>query len=367
MKVTVITAIPSPYQVELFDTLQKRGQVDLTAVYVSAYGEGRQWALPDMKHQAHFIEDSLSKSAHAVRRADLAVFGNYVEPVVRKWMRKRAARKAPWVFWGERPGFKSSRLLGRWYRKVRLWPLYRSNVPIWGIGQWAVERYRYEFGDERPYANIPYYSNLERFRNASPQTLDGSTARRILYAGSLSKRKGVDLLARAFANLAEQHPELHLDIAGDGALRTEMEDTLAPVASQVTLHGFVAWDELPGLYAAADVLCVPSRYDGWALVVPEGLASGLPVIATDRMGAAIDLIKPSVNGWRVPAGNQSALYDALNDAATVEAKKLSTMGKQAQENIFSAHTLAHGANNVERAARKALTMFGYASSPRVPS
>ena len=357
MKVTVVTAIPSPYQVELFDTLEQRGQVDLTAVYVSSYGEGRQWALPDMTHQAHFMEDGLSQSAQAVRRADLSVFGNYVEPVVRKWMRERASQEKPWVFWGERPGFKSSGLLGRWYRKVRLWPLYRSNVPIWGIGQWAVERYRYEFGDDRSYVNIPYYSNLERFRTASLQASADTSTRRILYAGSLSKRKGVDLLANAFVNIAKQHRALHLDIAGDGALRAEMEETLSRVKSQVTFHGFVEWNQLPGLYAAADVLCVPSRYDGWALVVPEGLAAGLPVIATDRMGAAIDLIESSVNGWRIPADDQVALYDALNDAAEIEAEKLSLMGKQAQKRIFSTHTLVHGAEKIEQAAKEALSVF----------
>ena len=66
--------------------------------------------------------------------------------------------------------------------------------------------------------------------------------------------------------------------------------------------------------AKVAVLCVPSRYDGWGLVVPEGLASGLPTIATGRTGAALDLITTGANGWVVEA-NQ-ALAD---EPATINA------------------------------------------------
>ena len=82
---------------------------------------------------------------------------------------------------------------------------------------------------------------------------------------------------------------------------------LGPVSERVEFTGFKDWDELPELYASADVLCVPSRYDGWGLVVPEGLASGLPVIATDRMGAALEVYSNGVNGWLIPASDESAI------------------------------------------------------------
>ncbi len=72
------------------------------------------------------------------------------------------------------------------------------------------------------------------------------------------------------------------------------------MSERVEFAGFKDWNELPGEYASADVLCVPSRYDGWGLVVPEGLASGLPVIATDRMGAALEFVETGRNGWLIP-------------------------------------------------------------------
>jgi len=86
-------------------------------------------------------------------------------------------------------------------------------------------------------------------------------------------------------------------------------------------------------------LCVPSRYDGWGLVVPEGLASGLPVIASDRMGAALEFVESGRNGWLVRAGVGEALLAAMREAALMP---LGEMRRRARESV-SEHTLRNGA------------------------
>jgi glycosyltransferase involved in cell wall biosynthesis len=101
---------------------------------------------------------------------------------------------------------------------------------------------------------------------------------------------------------------------------------------------------LPGEYEAADVLCVPSRYDGWGLVVPEGLAAGLPVIATDRMGAALEFVRTGRNGWLIPAGDEEALLNAMREAAVGE------LPNGARESV-SEHTLENGAERFVRYAQ----------------
>jgi glycosyltransferase involved in cell wall biosynthesis len=104
---------------------------------------------------------------------------------------------------------------------------------------------------------------------------------------------------------------------------------------------------LPREYAAADVLCVPSRYDGWGLVVPEGLASGLPVIATDRMGAALEFVRTGTNGWLIPAGDEESLLGAMREAAVGE------LPKGARESVKE-HTLENGAATFVRYAQEAI-------------
>ena len=68
---------------------------------------------------------------------------------------------------------------------------------------------------------------------------------------------------------------------------------------------------MPQLYAMADVFVLPSGAEPWGLVVNEAMCFGLPVIASDRVGAAADLVKPGSNGFVYPAGDVPALAQLL--------------------------------------------------------
>ena len=222
-------------------------------------------------------------------------------------------------------------------RKWKLSKLHASPAPIWGIGKFAVDEYRKEFGSQRAYFNLPYFSDLQRFK--TPEREEKSE-RVFLFSGSLIARKGVDLLVAAFARLAREVPNVRLRIVGDGELQHSRSE-------RVDFVGFRDWQELPGEYAAADVLCVPSRYDGWGLVVPEGLASGLPVIATDRMGAALEFVETGRNGWLIQAGDEEALLGAMREAAVRPLRELSFYARES----VNTHTLENGATRFVQCAQ----------------
>jgi glycosyltransferase involved in cell wall biosynthesis len=240
-------------------------------------------------------------------------------------------------------------LLRRW----KLAKLHASTVPIWGIGQFAVDGYREEFGEERAYFNLPYFSDLERF---DVGLRDERSERTFLFSGSLIERKGVDLVAAAFVRLAREVPNVRLKILGQGELRESLGRTLGTVSERVEFVGFKDWKELPAEYAAADVLCVPSRYDGWGLVVPEGLASGLPVIGTDQMGAALEFVESEWNGWLINAGDEEALFAAMRDAALMSVAEIREMGSRARQGV-SAHTLRNGAARFVNYARQVVSQW----------
>jgi len=210
-----------------------------------------------------------------------------------------------------------------------------------------------EFGRQHPYHNIPYFSDLRRFSNQDERHVAAEDRRVFLYSGSLILRKGVDLLARAFLRLRKEGANCELHVLGEGPLRGDLVDRLAPLSESVCFWGFKDWRELPQLYARADVLCVPSRYDGWALVVPEGLAAGLPVISTDRTGAALDLVRPGINGWIVQAGSVHSLHAAMSEAATMTKSAFERMKKSARLTA-SEHSLEQGAKRFIEAARKSI-------------
>jgi glycosyltransferase involved in cell wall biosynthesis len=275
----------------------------------------------------------------------------YRHPAAKPLLRTRLKTGKPWCFWGERPGARFPGLFGKLYRMASLWPLLRSRASIWGIGNWAVDGWRRDFGDRRSYHNVPYFSDLRRFARANEGT--DAKSLRILFSGSLIERKGVDLLARAFVELAREHSHARLTFAGVGPLQSSLELTLAPCAGQVDFRGFVPWAELPAVYAEADVLCVPSRYDGWAMVVPEGLAAGLPVITTDHTGASHDLIRHGVNGWTVPANDGTALLNCLREAANLSPEQLAAMRAAAVASVAQ-HQLRDGVARFLQAAEASI-------------
>jgi glycosyltransferase involved in cell wall biosynthesis len=345
LKVFVLTDCPSPYQVELFNEIEARSECELEVAYLRQRDPNRQWRSPEIAHATI----GLDQAPDRVRDADLVVFNYYRHANAEQLIRERTAGGGPWCFWGERPGFHQPVWAGRLLRRWKLSPLHATATPIWGIGKFAIDGYRKEFGSQRAYFNLPYFSNLNRFGDVERKR--SGSDRVFLFSGSLIARKGVDLLARAFVRLASELSNVRLRIVGEGELRQCILQTLRGVSERVEFVGFKDWDELPGEYARADVLCVPSRYDGWGLVVPEGLASGLPVIATDRMGAALELLQTGRNGWLIGAGDEDAIFNAMRDAASLPLAQLS---KNARE-VLSAHSLQHGAARFANFAQKSLS------------
>ena len=353
MKVFVLTDSPSPYQVELFNEIETQGKCELKVGYLRRRDPHRQWTAREIRHEAIDLDsERMRRALQAAREADLVVFNYYFHSHATELIGERASRGGPWCFWGERPGFRQLEWAGRLFRRWKLARLHSSSVPIWGIGKFAVDEYRREFGPQRSYFNLPYFSDLERFEGARCAE---RSERVFLFCGSLIARKGVDLLARAFVQLASEVPNVRLKIAGEGELRSALTQMLRPVSDRVEFTGFRDWDELPELYTSADVLCVPSRYDGWGLVVPEGLASGLPTIATDRMGAALEFVRTGVNGWLIPAGDETAILEAMREAASLTETERAEHSRCARASVKE-HTLKHGAERFVQFARETLNV-----------
>jgi glycosyltransferase involved in cell wall biosynthesis len=353
-KTVVVTDFTSPYQIELFNAVEELAPGRLDVIYLHQHSRSREWSQGKTLHGAVMMEQdqgALFKARTLVDEAELAVFNFYDDNHALELIRRRDASGLPWCFWGERPGY-FHRLLGRLRRLWLLAPLHERRAAIWGIGTMAVDAYREEFGAFRDYVNLPYFSDLTRFQAIARQQGDRCDTFTFLYSGALIRRKGVDLVARAFVRLAAQHPQARLRIMGSGRLEQMLRNVLHPCAAQVEFTGFKDWAALPEEYAHADVLCVPSRYDGWGLVVPEGLASGLPVISTRQTGAAVDFLRPGTNGWLIAADDEEAIHRAMTEAISLGAARLVEMSAAARATVAE-HSLANGAGRFIRAAANA--------------
>ncbi len=106
---------------------------------------------------------------------------------------------------------------------------------------------------------------------------------KVLYAGRMTREKGVDLLAEAFLRARRSEPRLHLLLAGGGPEEGELRERLGEDA---TFLGWLEGEDLARAYASADMFLFCSRTDTYGQVVLEAGASGLPVIAVAEGGPA---------------------------------------------------------------------------------
>jgi glycosyltransferase involved in cell wall biosynthesis/predicted metal-dependent phosphoesterase TrpH len=150
--------------------------------------------------------------------------------------------------------------------------------------------------------------DIERFDPAlrRPDQFGPDGAVNVLYAGRLTKEKGVDLLADAFLAARWRDPRLHLLLAGGGPEEDGLRGRLGDAA---TFLGWLSGEQLARAYASADAFLFASRTDTFGQVILEAQASGLPVVAVDEGGPA-SLIAHGETGLLAPA-EPGALADAL--------------------------------------------------------
>ncbi len=123
----------------------------------------------------------------------------------------------------------------------------------------------------------------------------------VLYAGRLTREKGVDLLADAFLAARAEDPRLHLVLAGGGAEEPALRERLGEHA---TFLGWLGGDDLPRAYASADAFLFASVTDTFGQVILEAQASALPVVAVGQGGPA-SLITDGETGLLAPADAES--------------------------------------------------------------
>ncbi len=157
----------------------------------------------------------------------------------------------------------------------------------------------------------------------APQSVDGSfwsaPARpvrhapfQVLFAGRAAREKGLSVLLRAWTTSGLSAPSAALVLVGDGPIRARAAATGAAV-----LAGPAGPEELRNFYAGSDVVVMPSIptrdfLEPWGLVANEAMSQGVPVIASDAVGAAAGgLIEHERTGLVVPAGDAAALAAAL--------------------------------------------------------
>ena len=153
------------------------------------------------------------------------------------------------------------------------------------------------WADERFSPAVPSKHNVFEIPASSPV---------ILYAGRISKEKGVMELPGIFAKLRSSYPNMQMVIAGIGPDLDQLKKKMP----EALYLGWVETEKLPAVYSSADVLILPSRFDTFGCVVLEALSCGLPVLAYDTKGPR-DIIDHDECGFLARNKNEMVTYAEL--------------------------------------------------------
>ncbi|MBP3700809.1 MAG: glycosyltransferase family 4 protein, partial [Lachnospiraceae bacterium] len=160
--------------------------------------------------------------------------------------------------------------------------------------------------------------------------------------GQFIPRKGFDVLLNAWKDVPQP---AQLVLVGGGDLEEEYRRQIRDLnLENVHLVGFVGKETVFQYYHASDLFVLPTREDIWGLVINEAMASGLPVVGTDRCIAAVELIEDGQNGYVVPIEDASALSQSMNAilsdpelAARMRSQNLDKIRSFTLENIVENH------------------------------
>jgi len=165
----------------------------------------------------------------------------------------------------------------------------------------------------------------------------------IICVGRLEKVKGHKYLIEACAQLKNQNVDFRCYLVGDGELRSQIQRQInrLDLIHQVKIIGFQPHQQVVELLAQADILVQPSLSEGIPVAVMEGMATGIPVVATSVTGVP-ELVEDDTTGLLVPSQNSMALAEAiLKLYKSPELRK--QLGKSGRAKVIEEFNLQHSA------------------------
>ncbi|MFI7503459.1 glycosyltransferase [Streptomyces sp. NPDC049687] len=210
---------------------------------------------------------------------------------------------------------------------------------------------------------IPNGIDTERFRPAPADTARAAVlpdvdpaAPLVVCVGRLCRQKGQDVLLEAWADVLRDVPDARLVLVGDGP---EGERLRAGAPESVLFAGAV--DDTVPWYRAADLVVLPSRWEGMALAPLEALACGRPVVVTEVDGARESLPAALAAPCLVPADDPATLARAVTGLLP-DAPLRTSLGEQGRRYVLSTHDVRRTAAAVADVYRE---LLGQVPAPRV--
>ncbi len=347
-RVACIVTHPIQYQAPMFRYLAASSEIDLTVFFLSdlsireyrdrGFGVAVKWDVPLLEgYRSEFLpafgardtlsfwrpfSHSLSRRLAAGRFDALWVHGYAHQALIRAIGAARALGIKVLLRGESHLGSESARPLRHVLKRIMIPRLFGRIDGFLTIGQRNREYYRaYGVPEARLFA-MPYAVDNDFFRGRAAAARGTREELRaelglapgrpiVLFASKLQRRKRARDLLEAHAQIlagTADAPLPYLLIVGDGEERAPLERRAREIApDSVRFAGFRNQTEMPRFYDLCDVFVLPSEAEPWGLVINEVMNAAKPVIVSDQVGAAPDLVADGVSGVVYPAGGVAAL------------------------------------------------------------
>ena len=364
-RLAIITTHPIQYNAPLFKLLADRSNIDIKVFYTfsqsqyggqydTGFGKIIKWDIPLLEGYDHeFIKNiakkpgtyhfsginnpTLNRSVEEWKPDAILIFGwsfrSHLKCI------RHFHKKIPVLFRGDSTLLDNRNTLKKVIRNIFLKWVYRHIDYALYVGAANKSYYLQNGLNEDQLYFAPHAIDNDRFSKDEQLLEHRAQLKRVelgiskndivfLFAGKLEPKKNPGLLINAFQKIGQA---AHLVIVGNGILERELKE----ISGAKNLHfiDFLNQTEMPVVYRMGDVFVLPSQGPGetWGLAVNEAMASGRPVIVSDKCGCAIDLVENEKNGYLFKSNDELDLLNKMK--LMLDNANLNVMGQNSKHII----------------------------------
>ncbi len=323
-RIAIITNIPSPYRVDLFYYLQqniKEGEIH--TIYASRNEDNRKWEIEESKLvNSHFLASYTIKvpNGHDTKYIHISwgikkildmlqpitIIGSEYNPTALQALQYCRKKKIPYISWTDGT-LHSERNINLIQKLLRKYVIKYASAYLASSSKAKEAQLFYGAIPDKCFISL-LTVDIEKYKVQTKERERG----RILYVGSLIKRKGIDLLFRALHGVKDDYT---LVLAGNGPEEESLKQLAIElgIKKRVKFLGYLSQEELKLEYAKSSIFVLPTREDCFALVILEAMCAGLPIISSEYADGVYDLVKEGENGYIIDPYNKEQFRNRLQE------------------------------------------------------
>lgn len=310
-KIIFFSNFLSPYQLDFLNELSNFGEIKV--VFNDKKTLNTNWKIQKKKNffyisnfkkkkREFFYKDLLNSY-----NPDVILLGGYrlrdIFIIARFFLKKNAKI----FFFLEKP--KNNFYIGLALKKIYLYIFFKIlNVSgIFAVGENAKKYYQHIF---KNVYNLPYSINGKEYKRAIfPKKIKKI---KFIFIGQLIERKNISLLLKSFKilNNSNYKNKLELTIIGKGPMIQKVKQ-LSKKYSNLKHYGFMNQTQLKKMLFKQHILVLPSKIEGWGVVINQAMASGLALIINKNMEIYKDFFKDGINGLSIDNTSESLIQNMI--------------------------------------------------------